>query len=143
MRHIQKFESYTKQDLNKVNEEIDFSALTDIYNGFVQWLQTTHVDATGDLMANWEVVAGVLGSLGIISPAYFGWRKFNKEQKASLNAKIVQKVQENPDKDPKEIAKEIAKEMTGHKETDIQDMVSRNVGKSDQHYRRKSRPYSS
>jgi len=44
MKHLQKFESYStpNTEVTKVNEEFDFVALTEIYNGFVQWLQQSH-----------------------------------------------------------------------------------------------------
>ena len=50
MKHIKKFESYGTKEVSKVNEEFDFAALTDIYNGFVQWLQSSHFDGTGDYL---------------------------------------------------------------------------------------------
>ena len=110
MKHIKKFESYGTKEVSKVNEEFDFAALTDIYNGFVQWLQSSHFDGTGDLVGNWETVAGVLGALGLSSPLWFGAIKHNKEMKDQLNKVIAKKIQENPDKDPKEIAAEVEAE---------------------------------
>ena len=114
MKHLQKFESYSnteKQEVSKVNEEFDFAAMTDLYNGFVQWLQATHYDGTGELVANWEMVSGVLGALGLVGgtilPSYL---KFNREQKAEVNKRIADKIAQNPDADPKQIAKEIADE---------------------------------
>jgi hypothetical protein len=117
MKHIQKFESYSineNKEVEKVNEEFDFAALSDIYNGFVQWLQTSHYDGTHELVANWEVVSGVLGALGLTSPLWMGWRKFNKEQKEMINKRIADKIAENPDADPKQIAKEITDEVKGN-----------------------------
>jgi hypothetical protein len=115
MKHIQKFESYSineNKEVKKVNEEFDFAALTDIYNGFVQWLQTSHYDGTHELVANWEAVAGVLGALGLVGgtilPSYL---KFNKEQKDAVNKMIADKIAENPDADPKQIAKEITDQL--------------------------------
>jgi len=115
MKHIQKFESYSvneNKEVKKVNEEFDFAALTDIYNGFVQWLQASHYDGTHELVANWEAVAGVLGALGLVGgtilPSYL---KFNKEQKDAVNKRIADKIAENPDADPKQIAKEITDEL--------------------------------
>jgi hypothetical protein len=111
MKHIQKFESYSineNKEVKKVNEEFDFVALTEIYNGFVQWLQTSHYDGTGELVANWEVVSGVLGALGLVGGAFLpSYLKFNKERKAMVNKMIADKIAENPDADPKQIAKEI------------------------------------
>lgn len=115
MKHLRKFESYSNTEsteVKKVNEEFDFAALTDIYNGFVQWLQATHYDGTHELVANWEAVAGVLGALGLTSPLWLGWRKFNKEQKDAINKRIADKIAENPDADPKQIAKEINDEVS-------------------------------
>jgi len=113
MKHIQKFESYSneKPEVNKVNEEFDFMSLTDVYNGFTQWLQQSHFDGTGELVANWEIVAGVLGALALNIPFVSAYRKYKKEQKDELNKKIAQKVQENPDADPKAIAKEVTNDM--------------------------------
>ncbi len=116
MKHIQKFESYSineNKEVEKVNEEFDFAALADIYNGFVQWLQTSHYDGTHELVANWEVVSGVLGALGLTSPIWLSFAKFNKEQKEAINKKIADKIAENPDADPKQIAKEITDEVKG------------------------------
>ena len=111
MKHIKKFESYgnqeVSQEVSKVNEEFD------IYNGFVQWLQTSHYDGTHELVANWEAVAGVLGALGLTSPLWYGMIKHNKEQKEKLNQLIAQKIEENPNRDPKEIAKEVEEEFKG------------------------------
>ena len=86
-------------------------ALTDIYNGFVNWLQSSRFDGTGELVANWEAVAGVLGALALNFPFIAAYRKHRKEQKDELNKGIAQKVQENPDADPKVIANEVASEM--------------------------------
>ena len=114
MKHLQKFESYStpNTEVTKVNEEFDFVALTEIYNGFVQWLQQSHQDGTHELVANWEAVAGVLGAIGLVGgtflPAYL---KFNKEQKDMANKMIADKIAENPDADPKVIAKEVSDEL--------------------------------
>jgi hypothetical protein len=114
MKHLQKFESYStpNTEVTKVNEEFDFVALTEIYNGFVQWLQQSHYDGTHELVANWEAVAGVLGAIGLVGgtflPAYL---KFNKEQKDLANKMIADKIAENPDADPKVIAKEVSDEL--------------------------------
>lgn len=117
MRHIKKFESYGNQEVSKVNEEFDFSAVTEIFNNFVQWLQQSHMTdpeyGTGGLVANWEVVTGVIGALGLTSPIWIGLYRHNKEQKEKLNQIIAKKVQENPDRDPKDIAKEIEEEFKG------------------------------
>ncbi len=119
MKHIKKFESYGDQEVSKVNEEFDFSAVSEIFNNFVQWLQQTHATdpeyGTGTLVANWEVVTGVLGALGLTSPIWYGMIKHNKEEKARLNALIAKKVEENPNRDPKEIAKEVEEEFKGKK----------------------------
>lgn len=111
MKHLTKFESYSNTEsteVKRVNEEFDFAALTEIYNGFVQWLQQSHYDGTHELVANWEAVAGVLGAIGLVGgtflPAYL---KFNKEQKDAANKMIADKIAENPDADPKQIAKEV------------------------------------
>ena len=105
MKHLTKFESYSNTEsteVKRVNEEFDFAALTEIYNGFVQWLQQSHYDGTH------ELVAGVLGAIGLVGgtflPAYL---KFNKEQKDAANKMIADKIAENPDADPKQIAKEV------------------------------------
>ena len=82
-----------------------------LINGFVQWLQTSHYDGTHELVANWEVVSGVLGALGLTSPIWLSFAKFNKEQKVAINKKIADKIAENPDADPKQIAKEISDEL--------------------------------
>lgn len=114
MKHIQKFESYSineNKEVKRVNEEFDFAAMTDLYNGFVQWLQATHYDGTGELVANWEAVSGVLGALGLVGGAFLpSYLKFNKEQKEAVNKRIADKIAQNPDADPKQIAKEIADE---------------------------------
>jgi hypothetical protein len=115
MKHIQKFESYSineNKEFKRVNEEFDFVALTDIYNGFVQWLQTSHYDGTHELVANWEVVSGVLGAIGLVGGTFLpSYLKFNREQKAAVNKRIADKIAENPDADPKQIAKEISDEL--------------------------------
>jgi len=115
MKHIQKFESYSineNKEVKRVNEEFDFVALTDIYNGFVQWLQTSHYDGTHELVANWEVVSGVLGAIGLVGGTFLpSYLKFNREQKAAVNKRIADKIAENPDADPKQIAKEISDEL--------------------------------
>lgn len=111
MKHIKKFESYgNNKEVSKVNEEFDFVAISDIFNNFVQWLQASRFDGTGELYQNWETVAGVLGALGLTSPLWFGAYKHNKEMKAKLNELIAKKVAENPDRDPKEIAAEVEAE---------------------------------
>ncbi len=119
MKHIKKFESYGNQEVSKVNEEFDFSAVSEIFNSFVQWLQQTHATdpeyGTGTLVANWEVVTGVLGALGLTSPIWYGMIKHNKEEKARLNELIARKVEENPNRDPKEIAKEVEEEFKGRR----------------------------
>ena len=115
MKHLQKFESYSnteKQEVSKVNEEFDFAAMTDLYNGFVNWLQQTHYDGTHELVANWEMVSGVLGALGLVGGTFLpSYLRFNKEQKAAVNKRIADEIAANPDKDPKEIAREIAEEL--------------------------------
>jgi hypothetical protein len=116
MKHLQKFESYSnvenKQEVNKINEEFDFVAMTDLYNGFVNWLQTSHYDGTGELVANWELASGVLGAIGLVGGAFLpSYLKFNKEQKEAVNKRIADAIAANPDKDAKEIAQEIANEM--------------------------------
>jgi hypothetical protein len=115
MKHLQKFESYSnteKQEVSKVNEEFDFAAMTDLYNGFVNWLQQSHYDGTGELVANWEAVSGVLGALGLVGGAFLpSYLRFNKEQKEAVNKRIADAIAANPDKDPKEIAQEITNEM--------------------------------
>jgi hypothetical protein len=115
MKHIQKFESYSineNKEVKKVNEEFDFVALTEIYNGFVQWLQTSHYDGTHELVANWEVVSGVLGALGLVGGAFLpSYLKFNKEQKDMANKMIADRIAENPDADTKQIAKEVSDEL--------------------------------
>lgn len=115
MKHLQKFESYSnteKQEVGKVNEEFDFAAMTDLYNGFVQWLQATHYDGTGELVANWEMVSGVLGALGLVGGTFLpSYLRFNKQQKEAVNKRIADAIAANPDKDPKEIAQEITNEM--------------------------------
>lgn len=113
MKHLKRFESYSeKQEVIKVNEEFDFAAMSDIYNSFVQWLQTSHYDATHDLVYNWETVSGVLGAIGLIGGAFLpSYLKFNKEKKDAVNKRIADTITANPDKDPKEIAKEIIDEM--------------------------------
>ena len=112
MKHIQKFESYsTVEKTGKVNEEFDMSIISQIpelFNQFTQWLQQTHYDGTHELVANWEVVSGVLGAIGLVGGTFIPtYLKFNKEQKAAVNQKIADKIAENPDADPKEIAKQI------------------------------------
>lgn len=115
MKHIQKFKSYSineNKEVKKVNEEFDLVALSDIYNGFVQWLQQSHYDGTHELVANWEVVSGVLGAIGLVGGTFIStYLNFNKEQKAAVNQKIADKIAENPDADPKEIAKQITDEL--------------------------------
>jgi hypothetical protein len=115
MKHIQKFESYSINEntkVTKVNEEFDFVALTDIYNGFVQWLQASHYDGTHELVANWEVVSGVLGAIGLVGGTFLpSYLKFNKAQKDMANKIIADKIAENPDADPKQIAKEVSDEI--------------------------------
>lgn len=114
MKHIQKFESYSipNTKVTKVNEEFDLVALSDIYNGFVQWLQQSHYDGTHELVANWEVVSGVLGAIGLVGGTFIStYLNFNKEQKAIVNQKIADKIAENPQADPKEIAKQITDEL--------------------------------
>ena len=115
MKHIQKFESYSINEntkVTKVNEEFDFVALTDIYNGFVQWLQQSHYDGTHELVANWEVVSGVLGAIGLVGGTFLpSYLRFNKQQKEAVNKRIADAIAANPDKDPKEIAQEITNEM--------------------------------
>jgi len=115
MKHLQKFESYSdieKQEVGKVNEEFDFAAMTDLYNGFVNWLQQTHYDGTHELVANWEMVSGVLGALGLVGGAFLpSYLRFNKEQKDAVNQRIADAIAANPDRDPKEIAQEITNEM--------------------------------
>lgn len=111
MKHLRKFESYSNTEsteVKRVNEEFDFAALTEIYNGFVQWLQTSHYDGTHELVANWEAVAGVLGAIGLVGGTFLpSYLKFNKEQKDAANKMIADKIAENPDADPKQIAKEV------------------------------------
>ena len=114
MKHLQKFESYStpNTEVTKVNEEFDFVALTEIYNGFVQWLQQSHYDGTHELVANWEAVAGVLGAIGLVGGTFLpSYLKFNKEQKDMANKMIADKIAENPDADPKQIAKEVSDEL--------------------------------
>ena len=116
MKHIQKFESHSinkevNKEVKKVNEELDLTTLTEIYNGFVQWLQTKHYAGTNDVLANWEIVAGVLAALGFVGGSIMpSYKKFSKEQKDMINKKIAEKIAENPDADPKQIAKEISQE---------------------------------
>ena len=113
MKHIQKFESYSipNTKVTKVNEEFDMSILSQVpemFNQFVAWLNTSHYDGTHELVANWEVVSGVLGAIGLVGGTFIPtYLKFNKEQKAAVNQKIADKIAENPDADPKEIAKQI------------------------------------
>lgn len=113
MKHIQKFESYSTPNtkVTKVNEEFDMSILSQVpemFNQFVAWLNTSHYDGTHELVANWEVVSGVLGAIGLVGGTFIPtYLKFNKEQKAAVNQKIADKIAENPDADPKEIAKQI------------------------------------
>ena len=115
MKHIQKFESYSINEntkVTKVNEEFDFVALTDIYNGFVQWLQQSHYDGTHELVANWEVVSGVLGAIGLVGGTFIStYLNFNKEQKAIVNQKIADKIAENPQANPKEIPKQHSEQL--------------------------------
>ena len=114
MKHIQKFKSYSineNKEVKKVNEEFDMSILSQVpemFNQFVAWLNTSHYDGTHELVANWEVVSGVLGAIGLVGGTFIPtYLKFNKEQKAAVNQKIADKIAENPDADPKEIAKQI------------------------------------
>ena len=113
MKHIQKFESYSTPNtkVTKVNEEFDMSILSQVpemFNQFVAWLNTSHYDGTHELVANWEVVSGVLGAIGLVGGTFIPtYLKFNKEQKAAVNQKIADKIAENPDAGPKEIAKQI------------------------------------
>ena len=113
MKHIQKFKSYSineNKEVKKVNEEFDMSILSQVpemFNQFVAWLNTSHYDGTHELVANWEVVSGVLGAIGLVGGTFIPtYLKFNKEQKAAVNQKIADKIAENPDADPKEIAKQ-------------------------------------
>ena len=114
MKHIQKFKSYSineNKEVKKVNEEFDMSILSQVpemFNQFVAWLNTSHYDGTHELVANWEVVSGVLGAIGLVGGTFIPtYLKFNKEQKAAVNQKIADKIAENPDAGPKEIAKQI------------------------------------
>ena len=113
MKHIQKFESYSTPNtkVTKVNEEFDMSILSQVpemFNQFVAWLNTSHYDGTHELVANWEVVSGVLGAIGLVGGTFIPtYLKFNKEQKAAVNQKIADKIAENPDVDVKVIAKQI------------------------------------
>jgi len=112
MKHIQKFESYsTTENVKKVNEEFDFSIISQIpelFNQFTQWLQQSNYDGTGELYANWEAVAGVLGAIGLVGGTFIpSYLKFNKEQKEATNKMIADKIAENPQADPKTIAKQI------------------------------------
>ena len=114
MKHIQKFKSYSineNKEVKKVDEEFDMSILSQVpemFNQFVAWLNTSHYDGTHELVANWEVVSGVLGAIGLVGGTFIPtYLKFNKEQKAAVNQKIADKIAENPDADPKEIAKQI------------------------------------
>lgn len=118
MKHLQKFESYStpNTEVTKVNEEFDMGILSQVpemFNQFVTWLNTSHYDGTHELVANWEVVSGVLGAIGLVGgtflPAYL---KFNKEQKDMANKMIADKIAENPDADPKQIAKEVSDELS-------------------------------
>ena len=112
MKHIQKFESYsTVEKTGKVNEEFDMSIISQIpelFNQFTQWLQQTHYDGTHELVANWEIVSGVLGAIAIMGGTFIpSYLKFNKEQKEATNKMIADKIAENPDADVKDIAKQI------------------------------------
>jgi hypothetical protein len=63
-------------------------------------------------VANWEVVSGVLGAIGLVGGTFLpSYLKFNREQKAAVNKRIADKIAENPDADPKQIAKEITDEL--------------------------------
>ena len=103
MKHIQKFKSYSineNKEVKKVNEEFDMSILSQVPEMFY--------DGTHELVANWEVVSGVLGAIGLVGGTFIPtYLKFNKEQKAAVNQKIADKIAENPDAGPKEIAKQI------------------------------------
>ena len=113
MKHLQKFESYStpNTEVGKVNEEFDMSILSQVpemFNQFVDWLNTSRYDGTGELVANWEAVAGVLGAIGLVGGAFLpSYLKFNKEQKDAANKMIADKIAENPKADPKTIAKQI------------------------------------
>jgi putative heme iron utilization protein len=113
MKHIQKFESYSTPNtkVTKVNEEFDMNILSQVpemFNQFVAWLNTSHYDGTHELVANWEVVSGVLGAIGLVGGTFIStYLKFNKEQKAAVNQKIADKIAENPDADVKVIAQQI------------------------------------
>ena len=116
MKHLQKFESYStpNTEVTKVNEEFDMSILSQVpemFNQFVTWLNTSHYDGTNELVANWEVLSGVIGAIGLVGGAFLPtYLKFNKEQKEAVNKKIADKIAENPQADPKEIAKQILAE---------------------------------
>jgi nitrate/nitrite transporter NarK len=87
------------------------SQVPEMFNQFVTWLNTSHYDGTHELVANWEVVTGVLGAIGLVGgtflPAYL---RFNKQQKEAVNKRIADAIAENPQADPKTIAKQIVDE---------------------------------
>lgn len=113
MKHLQKFESYSTSntEFTKVNEEFDMGILSQVpemFSQFVAWLNTSHYDGTHELVANWEVVTGVLGAIGLVGGSFLkAYLSFNKEEKEAVNKKIADKIAENPQADPKEIAKQI------------------------------------
>lgn len=111
MKHIKKFESYGNEEVSRINEEFDLASVGEMFSQFMNWLQQSHMDGTGEYYANWEAIVGVLGALGLTSPLFISLIKHNKVEKEKLNQAILKKVKENPDADPKVIAKEVEEEM--------------------------------